>query len=322
MRQLTADDVRNAVSLKESSIPELQLVKRGKIRDIYTDGRYFFLVSTDRISAYDVVSGQTIPYKGLALNQTATHAFQRIITPNHFVGLPDPNVMVAEIYEPVKVEAIARGYLVGSAWRGYEKGKRDFFGVKLPDGMVHGEKLEPALFTPTTKADAGHDVDIQTWGDFVAVVENARDASAIKSLTLELYREGDAEVRKNGGTLVDTKFEFGRRFGILGLIDEAWTHDSSRYLMLEDYDRMMAAAAPPMEWAAAWIDKEYVRIRLAEMGFTGDGPMPALPDEVIAGAASRAMRSYGLVTGNGFALPEEPFTNKRIIKNLRRAGFI
>jgi len=194
--------------LKESDLsPPLRLVKRGKVRDVYADGRHVYLVTTDRISAFDVVSEQGVPYKGCALNQASAFGFEKTkgIVPNHFISAPDPNVTVAEAYTPVKVEAIARGYLAGSAWRQYEKGRREFFGTRLPEGMVHGQKFETALFTPTTKADAGHDVDLHSWQDFVNIIGSEGVARKIRNYTIELYAAGDLETRWHGGILVDTK---------------------------------------------------------------------------------------------------------------------
>ncbi len=324
---ITPEMVSSSPVLKESNLsPLLILVKRGKVRDIYTDGMYIYLVTTDRISAFDVVSEQGVPYKGYALNQTSAFGFEKTkgVVPNHFISAPDPNVTVAEIYKPIKIEAIARGYLVGSAWRAYEKGRREFFGTKLHEGMEHGQKFETALFTPTTKADAGHDVDLETWQDFVDLVGSETEARKIRQYTCDLYAAGDLEARIHGGLLVDSKFEYGRKGedGDIGLIDEMWTHDSSRYLTFADYGNLMAANAPPKAWAEAWIDKEYVRTWLSEHGFSGEGKMPTIPDEVIAGASNRAIGSYELITGRRFTPSIKPPTHFRIIENLTKAGFL
>ena len=312
--------------LKESDLsPPLRLVKRGKVRDVYTDERCVYLVTTDRISAFDVVSEQGVPYKGCALNQASAFGFEKTkgIVPNHFISAPDPNVTVAEAYTPMKVEAIARGYLAGSAWRQYEKGRREFFGTRLPEGMVHGQKFETALFTPTTKADTGHDVDLHSWQDFVNIIGSEGAARKIRNYTIELYAAGDLETRRHGGILVDTKFEYGRMGGdgVIGLIDEVWTHDSSRFLRFADYGRLMEANAPPKAWAEAWIDKEYVRTWLSENSFRGEGGMPTIPDEVIAGASNRAAGSYEMVTGKPLPAADPP-TNERITGNLAKAGFL
>ncbi|MBI2232767.1 MAG: phosphoribosylaminoimidazolesuccinocarboxamide synthase [Candidatus Aenigmarchaeota archaeon] len=312
--------------LKESDLPlPLRLVKRGKVRDVYADGRYVYLVTTDRISAFDVVSEQGVPYKGCALNRASAFGFEKTkgIVPNHFISVPDPNVTVAEAYTPVKVEAIARGYLVGSAWRQYEKGRREFFGTKLREGLIHGQGFDSPLFTPSTKADAGHDVDLNTWQDFADLVGSEAEAGKIRQYTLDLYAAGDLETRRHGGLLVDTKFEYGRRGGdgYIGLIDEAWTHDSSRFLRFADYGRLMEANAPPKAWAEAWVDKEYVRTWLSENGFRGEGKMPAIPDEVIAGASNRAVGSYEMVTGKPLPAADPP-TNERIAGNLAKTGFL
>lgn len=324
---ITPEMVSSHQILNESNLsPPLRLVKRGKVRDIYADGRFFYLVTTDRISAFDVVSEQGVPYKGCALNQTSAFGFEKTkgVVPNHFVSAPDPNVTIAEVYNPIKVEAVARGYLVGSAWRSYENGRREFFGTTLSEGMVHGQGFDTPLFTPSTKADVGHDVDLKTWQDFVDIVGNTADARFIRGSTINLYTTGDKEARIHGGLLVDTKFEYGRKGtdGEIGLIDEMWTHDSSRYLTFADYGRLMAVNAPPKEWAEAWIDKEYVRTWLSENGFTGVGVMPTIPAEVIAGASNRAIGSYEIVTGRDFIPSGEPPTNERIIGNLAKAGFI
>lgn len=278
----------------------------GKVRDCYTkDGKRIIVVS-DRLSAFDVVLG-TIPFKGQVLNQIAKFWFNETkeVAANHMLDVPDPNVMVGTECEPLKAEFIMRSYLTGSTstsiWKAYERGDREFCGHSLPDGMVKNQKLDKAILTPSTKAPKGdHDVSASReqlieWGHITA-----EDFDAAAEMVQKLFAFGQKKAAERGLILVDTKYEIGKTpDGTMVLIDEIHTPDSSRYWYAEDYDSRMAKGEQPRS-----LDKEYVRRWMSETkDYRGDGPPPALPDEVRAEAASRYIQIYELMTGQEF-VPE------------------
>ncbi len=278
----------------------------GKVRDCFIDKQNAerIIVVTDRLSAFDVVIG-TIPSKGQVLNQLATFWFDKTmdIAPNHMLRVPDPNVMIARECEPLPVELVMRAYLTGvtstSIWKAYEKGDRVFCGHKIPDGMKKNQPLPQPILTPSTKAAKGdHDVSVSR-EELLAMgrlkPELFDQAAAIAA---KLFAAGQKHAAAQGLILADTKYEMGLdpKTGAITVIDEIHTPDSSRYWYADDYEERLAKGEEPRS-----LDKEYVRRWLAtEAKYTGDGPVPALPDEVRLEAARRYISSFEVVTGKTF----------------------
>ncbi|MBD3189765.1 MAG: phosphoribosylaminoimidazolesuccinocarboxamide synthase [Candidatus Heimdallarchaeota archaeon] len=291
----------------------------GKVRDIYELEKEIILITTDRISAFDRILKQGIPYKGQALNQTSAFWFEETedIVKNHVRGVPDPNVMVVQKCEPIDIEVVIRGYITGSAWRKYEKLKEKgeplvISGVEFPKNLRKNEKLPEPVFTPTTKAKSGHDQEITPEEIVSRGIVSEELLEKITEIAFKLYNRGNKVVSKEGGILVDTKYEFGLNHeGELVLIDEVHTADSSRYWLQENYEE-----AFEKEEKQKGLDKEYVRRWLRNQGFMGDGEVPNLPEEVIVNAATNVIGSYELITGQKFKPAKEYTSNNRIQKNL------
>jgi phosphoribosylaminoimidazole-succinocarboxamide synthase len=308
--------------LIETALEGLGPVSRGKVRDSYVAGGRRFIVTTDRISAFDRVLG-TIPFKGQVLNRVAAFWFDKTrgIAANHLVGCPDPAVMEVLDCAPMPVEMVVRAYLTGSTstsiWTHYSKGARLFCGNPLPEGMKKHQKLERPILTPSTKAEHGdHDVsasreEILAMGRILAA-----DFDEMARMSFALFEAGQRHCAANGLILVDTKYEFGRApDGRIVVIDEVHTPDSSRFWQAASYGERFAAGAEP-----EGLDKEYVRVWLKdERGFTGDGPIPEIPDEIRVEAARRYIAACEQITGERFA-PDTEAPNARISRNLARAG--
>lgn len=274
---------------------------RGKVRDACTthDNRYLLVVS-DRISAFDFVLGEQIPFKGQVLNQLAAYFFEntRDIVPNHVEKVPDPNVTIAKKCTVFPIEFVVRGYLVGHAWREYRAGKRTLCGSSMPDGLRQNERFPTPLLTPTTKAAEGHDEDISA----EAIVSRGlidRDTFAkLRSYALALFERGTEMAAERGLILVDTKYEFGTLAdGTIVLVDEVHTPDSSRYFYLDTYEELLAA-----DQAQRQLSKEFVREWLMDHGFAGkEGQtMPTLPDSFRAAVSARYIELFEAVTGRSF----------------------
>ncbi len=222
----------NALVKTDFHFPGQKSVYHGKVRDVYNiDDDLLVMVATDRISAFDVILPEGIPYKGQVLNQIAAKFLDATadILPNWKVATPDPMVTVGLKCEPFKVEMVVRGYLTGHAWREYRDGKRSLCGVLMPDGMRENEKFAQPIITPTTKADAGHDEDISKEEIIARGIVSREDYEQLEKYTLALYRRGAEMAASKGLILVDTKYEFGKKGGRIILIDEIHTPDSSRY---------------------------------------------------------------------------------------------
>jgi phosphoribosylaminoimidazole-succinocarboxamide synthase len=305
-------------TLDESSFESLGTKYRGKVRDNYStpDGRRV-LVVTDRISAFDRVLG-TLPYKGQVLNALAAWWFEdtRSIAPNHVLDVPDPNVMIGMECEPLKVEMIVRAYVTGntstSIWTHYAKGTRVFCGHTLPDGLRKHEQLPEPILTPSTKAEQGdHDVSVSR-DEIVAMgAVTARDFDAAAEYAMALFRHGQRVCAERGLILVDTKYEFGRnKKGEIVVIDEIHTADSSRFWLADSYRAAFEAGEDPKSF-----DKDYVRRWLGAQGYKGDGPVPAIPDEVRIEAAARYIQACDTIRGKPFEPNTEP-PLPRMKKNL------
>ncbi len=274
---------------------------QGKVRDTYRlgDGR-LVLVTTDRISAFDHVLRQAIPLKGQVLNALAAYFFDATadVVPNAVLSVPDPNVTVAVACEALPVEFVVRGALAGHAARVYANGERTLCGATMPDGLREGEHFPTPLFTPTTKASAGHDEDITPAAIVARGILDADTLAEATDAALRLFARGTALAAERGLILVDTKYEFGRApDGRLLVMDEIHTPDSSRYYYADGYQERLADGRPQRQ-----LSKEFVREWLMAHGFQGrDGEtMPDLPDDFVREIAARYIELFETVTGRAF----------------------
>ncbi|MBO5635615.1 MAG: phosphoribosylaminoimidazolesuccinocarboxamide synthase [Bacteroidales bacterium] len=272
----------------------------GKVRDVYDiNGDYLAMVVTDRISAFDVVLPEGIPYKGQVLNKIAAKFLDATsdILPNWKVAVPDPAVTVGYKCEPFKVEMVIRGYLAGHAWREYKAGKRTLCGVPLPDGMVENQKFPEPIITPTTKAMEGHDEDISKEEIISSGLVGKEDYERLEEYTLAIFKRGTEIAVKQGLILVDTKYEFGKRNGEIYLMDEVHTPDSSRYFYAEGYEERLSRGERQRQ-----LSKEFVREWLMANGFQGQEgqKVPEMTPEVVAGITDRYIELYEHITGEKF----------------------
>ena len=285
---------------------------QGKVRDTYLVGDRLVLVTTDRISAFDHVLRQTIPFKGQVLNRLAAYFFEATsdIVANHVLATPDPNVTVALQCEPAELEFVVRAYLVGHAWRTYRNGQRILCGKALPAGLRQNDRLPYPILTPTTKAKEGHDEDI-TREDAIAQGLIAADTfDQLENYALALFQRGTDLAASQGLILVDTKYEFGRApDGSFVLIDEVHTPDSSRYFYAELYEELLRRNEPQQQ-----LSKEFVREWLMDHGFAGkDGQLlPDLPDDFRAEVSARYIELFESVSGQAFAPDTHPDPASRI----------
>ena len=296
--------------------PAQTAVYHGKVRDVYTiNDSTLVMVATDRISAFDVVLPEGIPYKGQVLNQIAAFFLDatRDIVPNWKLATPDPMVTVGQRAEAFPVEMIIRGYLAGSAWREYAAGKREICGVKLPDGMVENQAFPEPIITPTTKAAEGHDENISAEEIIARGLVSEENYKTMAEYTLALYRRGVDMAARKGLLLVDTKYEFGLLDGKVILIDEIHTPDSSRYWYADGYQERLAAGEPQRQ-----LSKEFVRQWLISNGFMGkEGQkVPDMTPEVVNSISERYIELYEHLTGNTFVKAEETDLEARIEKNV------
>lgn len=297
-----------AHTLERTDLSGLGAKYEGKVRDCYLpgDGKRI-LITTDRISAFDRVLG-TLPYKGQILNRVAAFWFEATedLAPSHLIAVPDPNVTVGIDCTPLPVELVMRSYLTGvtstSIWTHYAAGKRTFAGHALPEGMKKNEPLPAPILTPSTKAPfspdskAAHDVTVSK-GELLAMGElSEADFDAAAEIAHRLFARGQAMAASRGLILVDTKYEMGKTpDGRIVVIDEIHTPDSSRYWKAETYEARLSAGAEPESF-----DKEYVRRWLAEVGFKGEGPIPAIPDAIRIEASRRYAEAAEAICGEPF----------------------
>ena len=271
----------------------------GKVRDVYDLGDYLAMVVSDRISAFDVVLPEGIPYKGQVLNKIAERFLDATadILPNWKLAVPAPNVTVGYKCEPFKVEMVIRGYLTGHAWREYKAGKRTLCGVALPEGMVENQKFPEPIITPTTKAAEGHDEDISKEEIIARGIVGRDDYEQLEAYTRAIYARGCEMAAERGLILVDTKYEFGKRDGVIYLMDEVHTPDSSRYFYAEGYEERQARGERQKQ-----LSKEFVREWLMANGFQGlEGQtVPEMTPEIVAGITDRYIELYENITGGPF----------------------
>ncbi len=274
---------------------------KGKVRDVYSVGEdLLVMVASDRISAFDVVLPEGIPFKGQVLNKIAYKMLQatKDIVPNWIVGSPAPNVSVGKRCETYRVEMVIRGYLAGHAWREYKAGKRTLCGVELPEGMKENDKFPQPIITPATKAEEGHDEDISREEIIAQNIVPEAEYIQLEKYTRALFERGTEIAAEQGLILVDTKYEFGKSLdGEITLIDEIHTPDSSRYFYKEGYSERQEKGEKKKQ-----LSKEFVREWLMENGFQGkEGQqVPFMSEEFVASVSERYIELYENITGEKF----------------------
>ena len=307
-----------AISATNFSFSGQERFYSGKVRDIYFFRDRMAMVATDRISAFDVILPEAIPFKGQVLNQIAASNLRATadICPNWLLGTPDPNVSIGLICDPFPVEMVIRGYLAGHAWREYREGKRTLCGVPLPDGLKENDKLPEPIITPSTKAHEGHDEDISKEDIISKGLVSASDYATLEKYTHALYIRGTEIAAEKGLILVDTKYEFGKKDGIIYLIDEIHTPDSSRYFYAEGYSDRQQNNEPQKQ-----LSKEFVRQWLIENGFQGkEGQqVPEMTESVVNSISDRYLELYEKVMGQ--SLQKQDYTNvlQRIETNIKES---
>lgn len=296
--------------------------KSGKVRDWYDLGNgQRLLVTTDRISAFDRVLG-AVPWKGQVLNQLSAwwNDATKDIVENHLVSVIDPNASIVVEAKPLPVEVIVRGYITGvtstSLWRRYSEGDRNIYGYSFPEGLEKNRPLPEPIITPTTKAEAGMHDERLTCDEVVSKgFVHQKLWKEISEISIALFKRGTELAKKSGLMLVDTKYEFGiGQNGELLLIDEIHTPDSSRFWKLDGYEERLKKGLEPEIF-----DKEFVRMKYVEVGYRGDGEIPALPAEVWAEAAILYQTAYEKLTGKAFEAGAYPVA-PRLLSNLEKAG--
>lgn len=277
----------------------LKKIYTGKVREIYKKDDLLVMVATDRISAFDHILPEAIPFKGQVLNGVATHFLEatKDIVPNWLIDTPHPNIAIGKSCEPIKLEMVIRGYLTGHAWREYKKGNRILCGVMMPDGMKEHDRFDEPIITPATKADEGHDEDISKSEILRQAIVTKEQWAQLESYTKALFKKGTEMAAERGLILVDTKYEFGMYDGEIILIDEIHTPDSSRYFYSEGYEERQS-----MGKAQQQLSKEFVREWLMDQNFQGlEGQtMPDMPEDFVELVSNKYIQLYELITGKTF----------------------
>ena len=289
---------------------------KGKVRDNFYIDDKILMVTSDRISAFDVVLG-TIPYKGQILSEIANFWFEKTknIAPNHIIDTPDPQVLVAKKADTLPVEVIVRQYITGSLWREYSNGINGQYGFMLPEGLKKDQKFDEPILTPSTKAEYGlHDEPISRAEIVNGLVEEKIYAKAEK-YALQLFSAGQDWAAKQGLILVDTKYEFGMVDGELIVIDEIHTPDSSRYWVASEYEKRFNNGE-----SQKMLDKENIRQWLIDRGFSGEGTPPELTEDIRITLAERYVELFKILTGREFK-PAIGNVNDRIKENLKKEGY-
>ncbi|MEN6456525.1 MAG: phosphoribosylaminoimidazolesuccinocarboxamide synthase [Prolixibacteraceae bacterium] len=308
--------MNNALTRTDFNFPKQTGVYHGKVRDVYNiNDEYLVMVVTDRISAFDVILPEGIPYKGQVLNQIAAKFLDATadIVPNWKIASPDPNVTVGHNCEPFKVEMVIRGYLTGHAWREYRDGKRSICGIPFPQGMKENEKFSEPIITPTTKAEEGHDEDVSREEIISDGLVSEKDYDLLEEYTRKLFQRGTEMAAEKGLILVDTKYEFGKKDGKIYLIDEINTPDSSRYFYAAGYAERLAKGESQKQ-----LSKEFVRQWLIENGFQGkEGQkIPVMNEAFVKSVSERYIELYENITGDQFIKSATTQILSRIEKNV------
>jgi phosphoribosylaminoimidazole-succinocarboxamide synthase len=313
--------MQNVITQTQFTFPGQKRLYKGKVRDVYNiDDRYLVMVTSDRISAFDVVLPRGIPYKGQVLNQIAGKFLDATmdICPNWKIASPDPNVTIGRFCKVYPVEMIIRGYLTGSSWRAYQKGARNICGVPIPDGMKEHQRFPEPVITPTTKATEGHDEDITREEIISKGLIPEEEYALIEKYTYALFRRGTEIAAKQGLILVDTKYEFGKgEDGKIYLVDEIHTPDSSRYFYLDGYEERQAKGEQQKQ-----LSKEFVREWLMANGFQGHAGQtaPEMSDSFVVEISERYIELYETITGEKFDRSDTSDILHRIEHNIH--GFL
>ena len=308
----------NTITTTDFHFPNQKSVYRGKVREVYNiNDALLVMVATDRLSAFDVVLPKGIPYKGQILNQIATKFMEltQDIVPNWLIATPDPNVAVGHLCDPFKVEMVIRGYVSGHAAREYAAGKRMICGVTMAEGLKENDQFPTPIITPTTKADNGsHDEDISREDILSKGIVTEEDYIVLENYTRALFQRGTEIAASRGLILVDTKYEFGKtKEGVIVLIDEIHTPDSSRYFYAEGYQERQDKNEEQKQ-----LSKEFVRRWLIENGFQGlEGQqIPEMTDEYIETVSERYIELYENILGEKFVKADVTNIYDRIEKNV------
>ena len=292
--------------ITEANLPFKEF-KKGKVRDIYDVGDRLLLIVTDRISAFDRVLHEAIPYKGICLTQISAFWFDyfKDLIPNHMVSanvdeFPDEfqaykkelygRSMLVKKAEVLPIECIVRGYISGSAWKSYQK-DQTVCGIKLSNGMKESEKFDQPLFTPSTKAEAGHDENISF--EQMSDIIGRTDAKTLRDISLKIYHKAADYARRKGIIIADTKFEFGKINDQIIIVDELLTPDSSRFWPADSYTPGRGQES---------FDKQFVRDYLSSTGWDKNSIPPHLPDHVVEGTKQRYLEAYERLTGNKLSI--------------------
>lgn len=290
----------------------------GKVRDVYNiKNKYLVMVVTDRISAFDVVLPKGIPYKGQVLNQIASKFLDATsdICPSWKIASPDPMVTVGHCCQPFAVEMIVRAYLTGSSWRDYKAGAREICGIKLPDGLREHQRFEKPIITPSTKAEIGaHDENISREDIIAKGLVTKEDYEVLEKYTMALFERGSKIADESGLILVDTKYEFGKKDGIIYLIDEIHTPDSSRYFYKEGYQERFDKGEQQRQ-----LSKEFVREWLMENGFQGRSGevVPEMTPQIVNSISERYIELYEKIIGEKFVKVPSDNIIERIENNVK-----
>jgi len=308
----------NTITSSNFNFPGQKSVYKGKVREVYNiKDDLLVMIATDRLSAFDVVMPKGIPYKGQILNQIATKFMHLTsdIVPNWLIATPDANVAVGHLCEPFKVEMVIRGYLSGHAAREYAVGKRMLCGVELPEGLKENDKFPEPIITPTTKADLGtHDEDISREAILANGIVSEEDYLVLEKYTRDLFQRGTEIAASRGLILVDTKYEFGKtKDGVIVLIDEIHTPDSSRYFYADGYQERQDNNEQQKQ-----LSKEFVRQWLILNDFQGkEGQVvPEMTDDYIYSVSERYIELYEKIMGEEFVKADVSHIENRIEANV------
>ena len=292
---------------------------RGKVREVYSIGdSLLVMVASDRISAFDHVLPKGIPYKGQALNQIAALFLEatKDIVPNWKLASPDPSATIGKRCKAYPIEMVIRGYLAGHSWREYKTGKRVICGVNMPDGMAENDKFPEPIITPATKAEEGHDEDISREEIIAQGIVVEAEYLKLEEYTRALFQRGTEMASDQDLILVDTKYEFGKdELGVITLIDEIHTPDSSRYFYKEGYSERQAKKEKQKQ-----LSKEFVREWLMENGFQGlEGQkIPKMPESFVQLVSDRYIELYEKITGKPFERANISIIDQRVEENVSR----
>jgi len=308
--------MKNAIVRTDYRFKDQKSVYKGKVRDVYNiKDELLVMVASDRISAFDVILPEGIPYKGQVLNQIAAKFLDDTedIVPNWKIAVPDPMVTIGRLCDPFKVEMVIRGYLSGHAWREYKEGKRSICGVAMPEGMKENDKFPVPMITPTTKAAVGHDEDISREEILRLGIVSEEDYTQLENYTNKLFQRGTEIAASMGLILVDTKYEFGKGEGEIYLIDEIHTPDSSRYFYKEGYEERQAKGENQKQ-----LSKEFVREWLMANGFQGqEGQVvPEMTETYVTTVSDRYIELYEQITGQPFVKADTSNVISRVQQNI------